>query len=429
MLLLVSTLYGALYLWANWDPYGRLGDVSVALVNEDRPVDVRGQPLDAGGQLAAAVREDDNFRWHVVDAKKADTGLEDGDYHFVVKVPPSFSADLASTVTAQPRRATLYMTLDDANGFIIGKMAEIAKTQLQQQISATAQSSLVQQLYGQTGALKEQLARSADGARQLAAAAGEAPADQLRQGAEQLAGGLGEINAAVPAPPPAQAAQADAQVLGAPVGIEVRNLHPADLYGRGLAPFFFGIALWVFGLVAFLVLRPYNARALAGRAGAAEVVLAGWLPAAALGVLGGFILYAVIQLGLGLDAEDPGLSLLLIALTSMAFVAIAQFLRAALGAVGDVLILVLLMLQLTSCGGLYPVSTTPAPFRALHPVMPMTYLVNGLRVTISGGQGVQLGVAFAVLGGFLVVALAATYLVMRHRRMLTMATFKPAVEL
>ncbi|MFE2873639.1 YhgE/Pip domain-containing protein [Embleya sp. NPDC059259] len=429
MLMLVPTLYGALYLWSNWDPYGRLNQVPVAFVNEDRPVDVRGQHIDAGGRLTESIRTDDNFRWKVTDAKAARTGLEDGDYHFVVTVPADFSATLATTASDRPQQAKLFMTLDDANGFIIGKMAEIAKTQLQQQISATTQSTLVQQLYGQTGALKDELARAADGARQLAAGVGTAPPDQVRQGAEQLADGLARLNTTVPAPPPAQAAGEDARVLGAPVAIEVTNLHPAVLYGRGLAPFFFGIALWVFGLVGFLLLRPYNPRALAGRAGAVKVAMAGWLPAAALGLAGAFVLYAVVQLGLGLDADDPGLSLLLIALAAVTFVAIAQFLRAAFGAVGDVLILVLLMLQLTSCGGLYPVTTTPEPFQALHPVLPMTYLVNGLRVTLTGGEGARLGVAFAVLGGYLVVALIATVFVVRHRRMWTMASLKPAVEL
>ncbi|MGC0421515.1 YhgE/Pip domain-containing protein [Embleya sp. AB8] len=429
VLMLVPTLYGALYLWSNWDPYGRLHHVPVAFVNQDRPVDVAGQHLDAGGRLTESIMHDKNFKWRITDAKHARDGLADGDYHFVVTVPPDFSATLATTASAQPRQAKLSMTLDDANGFIIGKMAEVAKTQLQQQISATAQSTLVQQLYGQTGTLKEQLARSADGARQLAAGVGVAPPDQVRQGAEQLAGGLDRIDATVPAPPPAQSAGADARVLGAPVVIEVSNTHPAVLYGRGLAPFFFAIALWVFGLVGYVLLRPYNPRALAGRAGAVKVAVAGWLPAAALGVLGAFVLYAVVQLGLSLDADDPGLSLLLIALAAVTFVAIAQFLRAAFGAVGDVLILVLLMLQLTSCGGLYPVTTTPEPFQALHPVLPMTYLVNGLRVTLTGGEGERLAVAFAVLGGYLVVALIGTVFVVRHRRMWTMAALKPAVDL
>jgi YhgE/Pip-like protein len=429
MLVLVPTLYGALYLWSNWDPYGRLGEVPVAFVNEDRPVDAQGQHIDAGAQLTASIRQDKTFGWKVVDAKEAKSGLKDGDYHFVVTVPEDFSATLATTASPQPRRATLRMTLDDANGFIIGKMAEIAKTRLQQQISATAQSTLVQQAYGRTGVLKAELTRSADSARQLAAQAGTAPAARLAAGAEQLAGGLTRLDQSVPPPPGGPAAPGNAQVLGAPVAIEVTNAHPADLYGRGLAPFFFGIALWVFGLVGYLLLRPYNPRALAGRAGAVKVTIAGWLPVAALGVLGAFVLYAVVQLGLSLNADDPGLSLLLIALTAMTFVAIAQLLRAAFGPVGDVLILVLLILQLTSCGGLYPVTTTPAPFQALHPVMPMTYLVNGLRVTLTGGEGSHLGIAFAVLGGFLVTALIATTFVVRHRRMWTMATLKPSVEL
>jgi uncharacterized phage infection (PIP) family protein YhgE len=66
------------------------------------------------------------------------------------------------------------------------------------------------------------------------------------------------------------------------------------------------------------------------------------------------------------------------------------------------------MLQLTSCGGLYPVTTTSEPFQALHPVLPMTYLVNGMRVTLTGGEGECLAAAFAVLGGYLVVAPTAT---------------------
>ncbi len=37
--------------------------------------------------------------------------------------------------------------------------------------------------------------------------------------------------------------------------VDRHNLHPAGVYGRGFAPFFFGIALWVFGLFAYLLLR------------------------------------------------------------------------------------------------------------------------------------------------------------------------------
>ena len=32
-LVCVPLLYGAIYLWSNWDPYGRLGELKVAVVN------------------------------------------------------------------------------------------------------------------------------------------------------------------------------------------------------------------------------------------------------------------------------------------------------------------------------------------------------------------------------------------------------------
>ena len=50
-LILIPLLYGALYLWSNWDPYGRLDQVPVAVVNLDRPVTAQGQTVDAGAQF------------------------------------------------------------------------------------------------------------------------------------------------------------------------------------------------------------------------------------------------------------------------------------------------------------------------------------------------------------------------------------------
>src|SRR5947199_8320655 len=39
----VPLLYGAIYLWTNWDPYGKLSQVPVAVVNTDKPVTAQGR--------------------------------------------------------------------------------------------------------------------------------------------------------------------------------------------------------------------------------------------------------------------------------------------------------------------------------------------------------------------------------------------------
>ncbi|MEZ5200575.1 MAG: YhgE/Pip family protein [Micropruina glycogenica] len=111
----------------------------------------------------------------------------------------------------------------------------------------------------------------------------------------------------------------------------------------------------------------------------------GWLPPALLGSAGALVLLAVTDLALGLDPLDLAGTAGISVLAVCAFTALAQTLRTWLGLVGSAIMLVILIVQLGAAGGLYPVEVMPAAFQVVHPWMPMTYLVEGLRVTISGG--------------------------------------------
>src|SRR3954451_17404219 len=79
-LLLVPTLYGALYLWSNWDPYGRTDQVPVAVVKLDKPVEVDGQQVAAGDRLVAELQQDEIFDWQFVSQAEASSGLASGTY-------------------------------------------------------------------------------------------------------------------------------------------------------------------------------------------------------------------------------------------------------------------------------------------------------------------------------------------------------------
>lgn len=622
VLVLVPLLYGALYLWSNWNPYGRLDRVPVAVVNSDRPVVANGEVVNAGQQFTQQLRADRIFDWHFVGPGEAREGLEHGRYYFSIQVPKDFSAKLATASQPNPQRATLITTKNDANGYIVGIMADTVRSELQNQVNAAAHTSYARALYGRLGDARQQLtaastaskqlvdgtalsqqaatamtsglsgirggaAQITQGAEQVSQATAQldgqlgsitnfsaeqlpaavnalvnasgtavsnlatiktgtsfvadranegvarlrslaenhpdlsddpayqgalnnaqklstatgtinddagqalsqardanseardlqrnmgpvqqrvralnAPADSLRAGTANIAGGSGQITGGLDAlaanggtleagagqlnngakqldaqvrtalgkiPPtnPGQVARA-ADVLGSPSQISTGNLNPAHVYGRGLAPFFFGIALWVFGLFAYLLLKPLNTRALAARTRALTLVLGGWLPAAALGVVGGLVLLGVTDAGLGLAPNDLLGTIGLVSLAAATFVSIDHFLRTALGATGGLLSLVLLILQITASGGLYPMETTPVPFQAVHPYLPMTYLVDGLRVTISGGLGEHLVRDAAVLGGFLVLFLALTTLVAMRQRVWSVGRLHPPIDL
>lgn len=278
---------------------------------------------------------------------------------------------------------------------------------------------------------------AADGARGLVDGLGtlEKGSGALRSAADQAHDGAFDVSRTVddglhkiPRTSPDQVAHA-AEVLGTPVHIDRGNLHPAGVYGRGLAPFFFGIALWVFGLFAYLLLRPLNARALAGRVGAFTTAVAGWLPAAVLGAVGALVLYGVVDLTLGLSPVHRFAMVALLVTAAAAFVAVDHCLRTVFGVPGDVLSLVLLILQLTASGGLYPLPTEPAFFQVLNPLLPMTYLVDGLRVTVSGGLTANLLRDFVVLFLFTAGFLALTALAVRRQRVWTIGRLHPDVSL
>jgi len=249
---------------------------------------------------------------------------------------------------------------------------------------------------------------------------------QVNGGATQLATELTDSATRVPALTQDQRDSA-AQVLASPADVQLTVDNPALYYGRGLAPFFFGIAIWVFGIAVFLVMRPISNRALAGRASSARISVAGWLPIVGMAALGSLIMLGVVWIGLGLDPVNAGGSVAVVLLAAAAFTAIAHLLRTWLGMIGTAIMLVLLMVQLTCAGGLYPVDVMPAPFRAIHNFIPMTYLIDALRITISGGPSDHLWRDVGMLAGFAVVAVGVCMFVVHRRRRFRMSTLYPAL--
>ncbi|TKV58477.1 YhgE/Pip domain-containing protein [Nakamurella flava] len=250
---------------------------------------------------------------------------------------------------------------------------------------------------------------------------------QLQSGATQLQQQLSAGAARIPALSPDQQQDA-AQVLSAPVELQETVDNPAGVYGRGLAPFFFAIAIWVFGISVFLVMRPISLRALAGRASSLRIAFAGWLPIVGLCLLGSWILLLVSWFALGLNPVNVGGAFGLVALAAIAFTAIAHLLRTALGVVGSAITLVLLMVQLTGSGGLYPVETLPLPLRVIHPYLPMSYLIDGFRIVFTGGPTDHLWRDVAVLTGTAVLALGLTVFAVSRRRRFSVRDLHPVLQ-
>ncbi|QDQ11060.1 YhgE/Pip family protein [Streptomyces spectabilis] len=251
---------------------------------------------------------------------------------------------------------------------------------------------------------------------------------KLADGSQKLAGGLHDGVKKIPDYDKKDRDQRT-DVMADPVQLASRSLHKAPNYGTGFAPYFIPLSLWVGAMVAYMLIQPLNRRALAAGASAWRVALAGWLPVAALGVLQVAALMSVLHWGLGLQMTRAAGTIGFLTLVTACFAAIVQWLNARFGAAGRILVLAVLMLQLTSAGGTYPVQTSPGFFRAIHPYLPMSYVVDALRRLITGGGLGPVWQACAVLAAFTAGALALTAVTARRKQVWTLDRLHPELSL
>ncbi|MGW2561244.1 YhgE/Pip family protein [Streptomyces sp. NPDC001514] len=251
---------------------------------------------------------------------------------------------------------------------------------------------------------------------------------KLVDGSGDLAGGLNEGVGRIP-DYDKQDRDRRTDVMADPVQLASQSLHKAPNYGTGFAPYFIPLSLWVGAMVAYMLIQPLNRRALAAGASAWRIALAGFLPVAAIGLLQVAALISVLHWGLGLQMARAAGTVGFLVLVVCCFAAIIQWLNARFGAAGRILVLAVLMLQLTSAGGTYPVQTSPAFFNAIHPFLPMTYVVEALRRLITGGGIGPVWQATAVLVAFTAGALALTAVSARRKQVWTFDRLHPELSL
>ena len=129
---LVPAIYGALYLSANWDPYGAMDRLPVAIVNEDEPVQRGDTTLRTGADMTERLKDDRAFDWRETTREEAEEGLREGRYYLVLEIPAELSRDLVSPEGGgTPQQAQITLRRDDANGFVIGSVTNASQAKVE----------------------------------------------------------------------------------------------------------------------------------------------------------------------------------------------------------------------------------------------------------------------------------------------------------
>ena len=218
-------------------------------------------------------------------------------------------------------------------------------------------------------------------------------------------------------------------MMSSPVALHEENFTTVNNYGTGFAPYFISIGLWVGSLISTFIMRVLNRRALLCGMNPIKSTLISYVPLAVVGAAQAVILMLVIQFVIRLQINNVGAYYGLGILTGCVFMAVMQTIIMAFKVPGRLVAIILLMLQITSAAGTFPIQMTPPFFQAMHPALPMTYSVMGLRQAMSGSNGNMMAFSALVLVVFAIVALTLSSIIARHRQMVRMTDLHPIITL
>jgi putative membrane protein len=335
----------------------------------------------------------------------------------------------------------------------VGALGEVAKGQDQMLAGARQLADGGKQVAAGANALQTGAAKAADGGRQLSAATGQLASGardvangnrSLADGTAQLAGGMpqltdgsGKLAEGLPQLADGSQKVADgnqelsgklqdalkdstvkspdekADIMSDPVHMAEKSVNPVGTYGMGFASYFIPLSLWVGALMLYFTISLREYRWTLTPVSTTSLVLGKFLTLGIIGVLQAVIVDVVLTEVLGLQVQHLPEFYLFTILYSLTAIAIIGLLIARLGSgAGRFLTIVLLVLQLTSSAGTFPLELVPKLFQSLNPFLPMTYAIDGLRSIISTGDQAtawrDLGMLAAILAGILLVHIFTT---------------------
>ena len=172
----------------------------------------------------------------------------------------------------------------------------------------------------------------------------------------------------------------NAETLAEPLSLSKTDNDHVPVNGIGMAPYMISVALFVAALSTNMIF----AKLPSGRHPETRWA---WFKSrfeinGVIAVLAAVLVYGGVHL-IGLTANHEMRTLFLIIIASLTFMSMVTALTTWNSRLGAFFSLILLLLQLASSAGTYPLALTNDFFKNVNPWLPMSYSVSGLRQTIS----------------------------------------------
>lgn len=199
------------------DPFARMEELPVAVINQDAGTTFDGEERNFGQELENSLLDNNKAGWTAESPSLLDQGLENSDYFLAVVIPSDFSERVAAGETREPEQAQIQFFKNERKNAMLttisSSMENELKTIVSQNVTEQYVRAFVQGLEDAqggfsdaaegAGSLQDGIEQAADGSAQLADGAGaladgsaqlEDGSTSVADGATSLKGGLDALD-------------------------------------------------------------------------------------------------------------------------------------------------------------------------------------------------------------------------------------------
>ena len=182
---LIPALYNLSFLGSMWDPYGKVDDLPVAVVNQDKSSTLNDQTLSIGDDMIDNMSKNKALDYHFVSEKKAKEGLKNGDYYMVITLPEDLSEKAATLLTDTPEKLTIDYQTTAGRSFVASKMSESAMVKLKDTVSKNITETYTAAVFKSMSSLQDGLQEASNGGNDLLSGS-----QQLKSGSQTITDNL-----------------------------------------------------------------------------------------------------------------------------------------------------------------------------------------------------------------------------------------------
>ncbi|MBY6037953.1 YhgE/Pip domain-containing protein [Fictibacillus nanhaiensis] len=179
--LFIPVLYSGMFLWAFWDPYEKMEDLPVAIVNLDEGYEYNGNSLTVGDEFVEKLKENPQFNWKFVSKEKAKQGLEQNEYYMMIEIPHDFSENATSLSDSSDKKPEIIYSPNAGFNFLAAQIGGTAVDKMKESLSNELTKTYAEVMFDQVEQLAGGLEKAADGS------------NQVTDGLKKAASGSGEL--------------------------------------------------------------------------------------------------------------------------------------------------------------------------------------------------------------------------------------------